>query len=136
MDGPHAAAWAWTPATCEFSLTAREGWAMDFLKSQFERIQQQLTGLTPSQKMLSASLVTIMVMTLWLSGRYAAAPEMEPLLSQALGDDEITRIGSQLTAAGIKHTVGPDRRLLVPADRKIQALANLASVNALPKDFS
>ena len=46
---------------------------MDFLKSQFDRIQQQLAGLTASQKMLAACLVVIIVMTLGLSGRYAAA---------------------------------------------------------------
>lgn len=109
---------------------------MDFLKSQFERIQQQLAGLTPSQKMLSAALVTIMVMTLWLSGRYAGTAEMEPLLGQPLAQDEMARIGMQLTAAGIDHKVAADGRLLVAADRRTMALATLGSANLMPKDFS
>ena len=109
---------------------------MDLFKSQFERIQQQLSGLTPTQKMLSAALVTIMVMTLWLSGRYAAAPEMEPLLNQQLSQDDVARIGMQLQAAGIHHTMSPDGKMLVPADRKIQAIANLGYANLMPKDFS
>ena len=37
---------------------------MDFLKVQFNRIQEQLAGLTATQKMLVFSLLTIMVMTL------------------------------------------------------------------------
>ena len=37
---------------------------MDLFKSQLERIQKQLSALTPSQKMLTASMVAIMVMTL------------------------------------------------------------------------
>src|SRR5688572_6455901 len=72
--------------------TAREGWAMDFVKSQFDRIQQQLNGLTPSQKMLTGTLVTIMVMTLVWWGKYAGQPEMAPLLSQPLTDAEVSRI--------------------------------------------
>ena len=55
---------------------------MDFLKSQLDRIQQQLAGLNASQKMLTGSLIVIMVMTLFYWGRYAGSPEMEPLLDQ------------------------------------------------------
>ena len=51
---------------------------MDLLKKQLEKIQQQLTGLSASQKMLTASLVAIMVMTFVFWGRYASNSEMEP----------------------------------------------------------
>ena len=44
---------------------------MDFLKNQLARLQQQFNQLTASQKMLSVSLVAIMVMTLLWWGRYA-----------------------------------------------------------------
>ena len=54
---------------------------MDFLKAQLARLQHQFDQLTASQKMLSVSLVAIMVMTLLWRGRYAGQPEMEPLLS-------------------------------------------------------
>ena len=37
---------------------------MDALKAQLLRIQQQLSGLSASQKMLTASLVAIMVLTI------------------------------------------------------------------------
>ena len=57
---------------------------MDFLKNQFQRIQQQLSGLTATQKMLTGALVAIMVMTLLYWGRYAGTADMEPLFEQAL----------------------------------------------------
>ena len=53
---------------------------MDLLKKQLEKIQQQLAGLSASQKMLTASLVAIMVMTFVFWGRYASNSEMEPVL--------------------------------------------------------
>ena len=52
---------------------AKEGKAMDFLKTQLARIQQQLGGLTASQRMLSGTLVVIMVMTLYWWTRYASS---------------------------------------------------------------
>ena len=64
---------------------------MDLLKSQLDRIQRQLAGLTASQKMLTAALVAIMVMTLIWWGRYAGEAEMEPVLDQAFSQDDIGR---------------------------------------------
>ena len=46
---------------------------MDLLKKQFDRIQQQLAGLNASQKMLTMSLLAIMVMTFLWWGKYAVA---------------------------------------------------------------
>lgn len=109
---------------------------MDYLKSQFDRIQQQLSGLTASQKMLSAALVIIMVMTFWGWGRYASQPEMEALLDQTLSPDEITRIDMQLKAANIEHKVGTDGKILISPERKIEALSSLSWANALPKNVS
>ena len=37
---------------------------MDLVKTQLTRIQQQLAGLSASQKMLTASLLAIIIMTL------------------------------------------------------------------------
>lgn len=106
---------------------------MDILKSQWDRIQQQLSGLTPSQKMLSAALVAIMVMTLWWWGQFAGTPEYEPLLDQALSQEDVGRIDHLLTGAGIPHKVDGSK-IVVPADRKTQALANIAYANALPRN--
>lgn len=106
---------------------------MDFLKSQLDRISAQLSGLTPSQKMLTAAMVAIMVMTLVWWGRYAGEPDMEPLLPQSISADELTRVEMELDAKGIKYTVAGDK-LLVPADRKLEAVASLMYSHALPRN--
>jgi flagellar M-ring protein FliF len=109
---------------------------MDFLKVQIDRLKQQLAGLSPSQKMLSAALVVIMVMTLWWWARYAGSPEMEPLLDQALSKEELSRIDAQLTAANIDHKVTNDGKILVSPDRRLQAIAGLGYANVLPKNMA
>lgn len=71
---------------------------MDLFKAQFDRIQKQLAGLTASQKMLTATLVAIMVMTLVWWGHYAGEAEMEPVLDQSFTQEDIGRITNELTA--------------------------------------
>ena len=106
---------------------------MDFLKSQFERIQQQIAALTPSQKMLTGTLVAIMVMTLLWWGRYAGSAEMEPVLDQALNQDDLGRIEATLSQKQIEYRITGDK-ILVPSERKIEALSILGYNGALPKD--
>ncbi|HZK80422.1 MAG TPA: hypothetical protein VFC46_05125, partial [Humisphaera sp.] len=106
---------------------------MDLFKLQFDRIVQQLSALTPSQKMLTAAMVAIMVMTLVWWGRYAGEPEMEPLLPQAISADELPRVEMELDAKGIRHAMSGDK-LLVPADRKVEAVAGLMYSHALPRN--
>jgi flagellar biosynthesis/type III secretory pathway M-ring protein FliF/YscJ len=108
---------------------------MDFLKAQFTKLQQQFGQLTASQKMLSLALMAIMVLTLVLWGRYAGTAEMEPLLEQELASDEFSRITQQLRIRGIPYTPNGSR-ILVPADRHYEALAELGYEEALPKDTS
>jgi flagellar M-ring protein FliF len=108
---------------------------MDFLKAQFNRIQEQLSGLTATQKMLVVSLLTIMVMTLLWWSRWAAEPEMSPLLdTQTLSTEDIGQISANLDAQGIPHEV-INNSVYVPADRKIEIMAVLGYSNALPKNF-
>lgn len=105
---------------------------MDLFKTQLDRLQKQLAALTPSQKMLTAAMVAIMVMTLVWWGRYAGEPELEPLLPQAIAADELPRVEMELDARGIKHVLSGDR-LMVPADRKLEAVAGLMYAHALPR---
>jgi len=106
---------------------------MDFLKSQLDRIQLQLTGLSATQKMLTASLVAIMVLTVLWWGKFAATPVMEPLLSQAFAPDDVSRITLQLEAKNIDYKVVGDK-ILIPADRKFEVLADLGYARLLPQD--
>lgn len=104
---------------------------MDFLKNQAVKIQQQLAGLSPSQRMLAASLVAIMVMTLLLWNKYASNSEMENLLPQAVTPEALTQITAALGSSGIKYQV-TGSGVMVPSEQKYQALAVLGSSNALP----
>ncbi len=106
---------------------------MDFLKGQLDKIQQQLGGLNASQKMLTGSLVAIMVMTLLWWGRYAGTSEMEPVLPQSFSPTDIGRVQAHLKSMGIPSTVDGDR-VLVPADRRDDAIGSLAFAEILPEN--
>ena len=108
---------------------------MDVLNKQLARVQEQLSGLTASQKMLTGALVAIMVMTLLYWGRHAGTAEMEPVLDQALSTEEMGEVQARLKAMGIKYSTSGDR-LLVPADRKMEVLADLAFAGALPENVA
>ncbi len=106
---------------------------MDALKAQFERIRQQLAALSASQKMLVMTLVAVMVLTVMYWGHYAGNAEMVPVLDQVLTDDDIGPIDHQLELAGVPHSVSAGK-VLVPADRKNEILANLMFARVLPQD--
>jgi len=108
---------------------------MEILKAQLLKIQQQLTGLTVSQKMLAASLVAIMVMTIFWWARYAGTAEMEAVLDQALPQADVGHIQSALTQGGIKWTL-LNGKVMVPSDRKLEAVAMLAYADALPSNIT
>src|SRR3954447_6966910 len=104
---------------------------MDFAKAQYERIRQQLNGLSASQRMLTVTLLVIMGMTLLYWVRYAGKPEMEALLDQPIAPADVARIREKLVASGIAFEVSADR-ILVAADRKQEALVMLAYEQVLP----
>jgi len=106
---------------------------MDLFKAQFDRISRQLSGLTPSQKMLTVALVAIMVMTLIWWGKYAAEPETVALFSQPPSTAELAAAQAALSNAGIKATESSGN-LMVPADERARAYAMLAFNHALPHE--
>ena len=105
---------------------------MDF-RQQLNRISEQLGGLSASQRMLTVCLVAIMLITLVWWGRYAATPEMVPVLDRAISGDEMSKVKGVLAGAGITPRVVNDR-ILVPAERHLEALAALGYAKALPHD--
>jgi flagellar biosynthesis/type III secretory pathway M-ring protein FliF/YscJ len=107
---------------------------MDVFKAQLEKIKQQLSGLTATQRMLVGTLVTVMVLTLLYWGHYAGNAEMASLLDQSLSVAEIGRINQALDLKGVPHTVVGDK-VMVPADRKMELVADLMYQNALPLDL-
>src|SRR5687768_4149035 len=106
---------------------------MDFFKKQLDQIQQQLGGLSASQKMLAGCLVFIIVMTVMMWGKYAAEPEMQAVFQQALEPEELRAATGQLRARGIPFKVAPDGKLTVPADRAPEAIAELTISQTMPK---
>lgn len=106
---------------------------MDFFKAQFDRIQQQLNGLNSSQKMLTFTLVAIMAMSMLWWVKYAGTAEMEPVLNQAFSEDDVARITTRLASKGIAYKTQGDK-ILVPADRKFEVLADLGYSQLLPRD--
>jgi flagellar biosynthesis/type III secretory pathway M-ring protein FliF/YscJ len=106
---------------------------MDFVKNQIQKIQQQLAGLTASQRMLTAALVVIMVMTLLYWGRYAGTADMEPLVPQSLDSNAIGAITANLKGNKIPYEVQGDK-VLVPSERKFEALAGVTYAKALPRN--
>src|SRR4051794_32322658 len=108
---------------------------MDVLKAQLARIQQQLSGLSASQKMLTVSLVAIMVLTTAYWARYASTAEMVPVLDQSLSMEDIGRIRAKLSAAQIPSELSGDR-ILVPAEAKYAAMGQLVDDQLMPRDTS
>src|SRR5688572_8451970 len=105
---------------------------MDF-RQQLNRISEQLGGLSASQRMLTVCLVAIMLITLVWWGRYAATPEMVPVLDRSISGDEMSKVKGVLAGAGITPRLVNDR-ILVPAERHMEALAALGYAKALPHD--
>ena len=93
---------------------------MDFLKGQLDKIQQQLGGLNASQKMLTGSLVAIMVMTLIWWGRYAGTSEMQPVLPQSFSAVDVAKIQSHLRSIGIPSSVACSSHLTVVMRRSLR----------------
>src|SRR5579864_6371909 len=108
---------------------------MDFLKAQLDRIQAQLTGLTATQKMLTASLVAIMAITVILWGKYAGEAEMTPLLNQPFAAADVGRIQQHLHEKDVHFIVSGDK-ILVPADQRMSILADLTYTRLMPTNTS
>ena len=108
---------------------------MDFLKAQLDRIQAQLTALTATQKMLTASLLAIMVITIVLWGRYAGEAEMAPLLDQSFSPAEVGQIQQHLHDRNIRISVAGDK-IIVPADQRMSILADLTYRRMMPSNTS
>lgn len=105
---------------------------MDQLKAQLERILKQLAGLTATQKMLTAALTAIMVITVVWWGKYAGEAEMVPLLNQAFSTEDLGRIQQRLDEKGIHYSVSSDK-ILVPADRRMEILSDLTYSRLMPR---
>ncbi|MBC7784111.1 MAG: hypothetical protein H7144_09745 [Burkholderiales bacterium] len=106
---------------------------MDALKQQLLRIGQQMSGLTASQKMLTASLVVIMIMTMFYWSNYAGSPDKVVLLDQPMSPDEIAQIKTYVSSKNVSYEVLGDR-VMVPSDKKFELIADLGYAQLLPRN--
>lgn len=106
---------------------------MDALKQQLQKIQEQLGALSGTQRMLVFSLVTVMVLTVLLWSRYAATPDVIPLLNQAVRDQDLVQIQNALQGRGISVR-SSNGNLMVSPDDRLRALAVIAPMNLLPSN--
>jgi flagellar biosynthesis/type III secretory pathway M-ring protein FliF/YscJ len=106
---------------------------MDIVKAQLDRIRQQLAGLSATQRMLVGTLITIMAFTVYYAVHFAGTSDMSPVLDQSLSDDNIARMVMELQSHGIPYSVSGGR-VLVPTDRKMEAVAEMMYARVLPHD--
>src|SRR5437867_7917484 len=106
---------------------------METIRLQLARMQTQFAALSASQRMLATSLVAIMVMTLIWWAKYAGTSEMEPVSAQPMSGEEMVAIQAKLSAVNIPN-LASGSNILVPAERRVQAIAVLASEKMLPRD--
>lgn len=108
---------------------------MDALRQQLARIQQQLAGLSASQKMLTFALVAIMVMTLFGWSRFAATGDKVSIISGNVTDDDLLRATEALAERGVNFTAS-GKSILVPVDERRLAMATLAQKQVLSSSGS
>ena len=106
---------------------------MDFIRNQVARIQQQLAGLTPSQRMLAGALVVIMAMTVFWWSRYAGQAETKALFDQVMSTEDLAAMTTALRVAGVQSTV-TGGKILVSTEDEIKAWSVLAYAQLLPRD--
>jgi flagellar M-ring protein FliF len=106
---------------------------MEQIRQALLRLQDQLRGLTSTQKMLVGALAVIVVMTLLYWGRFASDRELAPLLNTALSSEEQARITSALSGAGIQFEL-QNGRIMVAKDKAMAAWGELSFVGALPEN--
>ena len=104
---------------------------MDLIRQQLQRIGTQLSALTISQKMLVASLVAIIAITLWFSTQYAGRREMIALFDATLPSDQLTQVTAALDSVGIEYTESGGK-IMVPAEKRLAAWSQTSYVGALP----
>lgn len=105
---------------------------MEMIKAQLLRIQQQLAGLTATQKMLTASLVAIMLITLVWWSKSAGTSDFEPVVSSTMNADEASKVLGTLRGNGISEAIITNGQVMVPSDRKAEAVAMLAYNDVMP----
>ncbi len=106
---------------------------MDQLRQMLATVRMYLGKLGPAHKLLMASLVVIMVMTLAFVSLYSSKPSMVAILKGYPAEDQ-QRAAAFLLTAGVKSEIRSDGVLWVAAEQEGAARAALAENGKLPGD--
>ncbi len=104
---------------------------MSLFNQQMDRVQAQLTGLTTGRKLFWGCLLAVVIVGGIWWGRADRQVAWEPVLDQPLDATQLAQITTYLSSKAVpfKDETG---KVLVPADRKIQVLAELLYEDLLP----
>jgi len=108
---------------------------MGQLRRVLEQIRTQLSSLTVSQRLLISSLVVIVLMALFVVTQYAGARPMVELMPGVAPDAQV-RAAGYLRNQGFEYTESTSGAILVPAEMRHVALAQLGQQGLLPSDTS
>lgn len=106
---------------------------MDQVRRALATIRAYLGKLTVSQQLLIASVVVVMLMTLFVVQQYAAKPDMVELLPAGASADDRSAAVQFLQANSVPHDV-VGGAVRVPVDRRLMVISQMANQNALPSD--
>ena len=101
-------------------------------QTRFTNLRRHLAALSPAQKLAAATIVLVMLGSAWWvnSPRVASRSGMEPILDQPFSTAELISITERLRTQKVPHEVR-DGKVLVPADRRMDALSDLYYADAL-----
>lgn len=108
---------------------------MDRLRGVLDTIRRALRELNATQKLLIASLVVVMAMTLFLVVQYTGKPALVPLMDRA-SPVEQQQAARFLDGAGIPYKTSTSGQVMVERERVRPIIAQMAQRGALPADSS
>lgn len=108
---------------------------MDQLQQMMQTIRDQLGKLSATQRMLIASLVVLLMMTMFLVSQYAGQKRYVDLLPVSAGGDELQQASQFLSENSIQHRI-VDGRPQVSPERRRAIIAQMGQAGALPGDTS
>src|SRR4051812_14373339 len=104
---------------------------MSLFNQQMERVQSQLTGLTTGRKIFWGCLLAAVIAGGIWWGRNERQVALEPVLDQPVDATQLAQITTFLSGKNVpfRDEAG---RVMVPADRKMQVVADLLYEDLLP----
>lgn len=108
---------------------------MERLRKTLETIRVALARLTTSQRLLVASVIVVLLMTLFVVQQYTAKPAMVPLLDPSYSSEDQQRAAAYLDQEGLVYRPDSNGTVMVPVGSRQRILAQMArQPGTLPSD--